>query len=154
MIVKAIHIDINKLDWIRENQELGYKDALSANQINKSLTFVWFENSDSFAWCRAYFINDKRIELGDVFVAQGSRGKKINGKKISEIFMNKVISKIWSNFLNANTITLLVEKDNIPAIKLYEKLNFNVKNMSKTDIKNSKVLCMKKPILMFRIKKK
>ena len=38
--------------------------------------------------------------------------------------MRKIISKIWILFKNISEISLLVHKENIPAIKLYERCGF------------------------------
>ena len=79
------------------------------------------------------------IEIGDVWLNEQFRGQKINDEKISIIFLKKVISKIWKLYSNAKLINLIVSEDNIPAIKLYERLKFIcIKSISnkKLGIKN------------------
>ena len=45
--------------------------------------------------------------------------------------MKNIVAKIWKLYPQINIISLVVSKDNIPAIKLYEKLNFKkVKNIT------------------------
>ena len=41
--------------------------------------------------------------------------------------MRKIILKIWKFFKDSNQISLIVDKDNIKAIKLYQNLHFKFK---------------------------
>ena len=52
------------------------------------------------------------------------RGKSYNGIKYSVLFMKQVISKIWQTYPTIKKIGLIFSEKNIPAIKLYKKLNF------------------------------
>jgi len=122
MKIKTIKTDDNH--WTTEWIPISYKPILSDFQINKSLTFIWSQEYNLFAMCRAYYINENVIEIGDVWLNEQCRGKKINDEKISIIFLKKVISKIWKLYSNAKIINLIVSEDNIPAIKLYERLKF------------------------------
>ena len=50
--------------------------------------------------------------------------------KYSAFFLQRVISKIWKLYPYSTNITLIVSKDNISAIKRYNKLNFKtIKNI-------------------------
>lgn len=95
--------------------------------MKKSLTFLWANNKQILAIYRAYYINKNRIEIGDVWLNEKCRGKYINGIKISVLFMKKIINKIWKNYPSAKIISLIVSKNNMPAINLYKKLNFKIK---------------------------
>lgn len=145
MRIKTIITD--ESHWTTEYIPISYNKILSKNQIKKSLTFIWNDKYYLFVLCRAYYINDNVIEIGDVWLNEKYRGKKINGEKISIIFMKRVISKIWKNYPNAKTINLIVAKNNIPAIKLYEKLNFifvKSVNENKLGIKNGLIMSKNK----------
>lgn len=134
--------------WTTQWIPISYKNILSNNQMKKSVSFIWSNEYILFAICRAYYINDNIIEIGDVWLNEKYRGKKINNEKISVIFMKKIINKIWKKYPNAKNINLIVAKNNIPAIKLYKKLNFNIVK----PVKNNK-LGIKNALQMSRFKK-
>ena len=119
-------IGINNNHWSTDWIPISYKNALNRNQIKKSLSFIWSIENTLFAICRAYYIRATTIEIGDVWLNEKYRGAKINGDNVSIIFMKKVINKIWKAYPDANKINLIVHKDNIAAIKLYEKLKFTL----------------------------
>ena len=147
-----MYIHVKHLDhkhWITDYIPISYESILSNNQLNKSLTFYWNSGFNLHAICRAYYIDAHEIQIGDLWINEEFRGKKINGKKISVIFMKKIISKIWKQFKKCNKITLLVHNNNIPAIKLYEKLNFKI---VKSNI-NIKKFNMINGLKMIRFKK-
>lgn len=127
MIIKTLPIDYNH--WSTDCIPISYN--LSQRKYSKSLTFLWSETFEVFAICRAYYISHSRIEIGDIWLNNKFRGKTDrNGVKYSLLFMKKIISKIWKIYPYANKISLLVSKDNITAIKLYNKLHFKqIKNM-------------------------
>lgn len=130
MIIKKIKID--KDHWTSQWIPISYIKILSKYQINKSLSFIWYIDNELLAICRAYYINKKIIEIRDVWLNEKCRGEKLKDEKISIIFMKKVINKIYKIYATDTlgdkkiTIRLVVDKDNKPAIKLYEKLNFIV----------------------------
>lgn len=123
---KNVNLDDLFADWI----PVSYKNYLTNNMLSHSKTFILKINEKIAGICRAYFISKNRIELGDVWITDEYRGKKINvnnkknPKKISLYFLQNVIKKIWKIYPNATKITLEVNKNNIPAKKLYEKLFF------------------------------
>jgi ribosomal protein S18 acetylase RimI-like enzyme len=100
----------------------------------KGYTFLWSDEYEVLAICRCYLINKNRIEIGDVWLNEKYRGKKINNKKVSYLFMRRVIQKIWKLYPSVNILTLIVHKNNIPAIKLYKKLRFKNKKINKKTI--------------------
>lgn len=145
MIIKTF--PINKKHWTTQWIPISYKNTLSNYQLKKSLTFTWSNKYNLLAICRIYYINKDIIELGDVWLNEECRGKKLNSKKISIIFMEKVIDKIWKIFPNIKIINLFVDKKNISAIKLYEKLKFYyVTSIDRDDlgIKNASMMSRKK----------
>ena len=144
MIIKKIKID--EEHWTSQWIPISYKRILSKNQINKSLSYIWNVENELLAICRAYYINNKIIEIGDVWLNEKCRGKKINGEKISIIFMKKVINKIYKKYDNKMTLRLVVSKDNKSAIKLYEKLNFIV--IKQVNKEKEKILGIKNGIIM------
>ena len=142
-------INLDQDHWTTDYIPISYDKILTKNQYNKSFTFYWATGYNLHAICRIYYLKKNRIEVGDVWLNDDLRGKKINEVKISVLFMRKIISKIWKLYKDATEISLLVHKENISAIKLYEKLNFLVK---KSYINNKK-LNMKNGLLMIRQKK-
>ena len=131
-------------------------------QLSKSYIFCVKINNNIGFLCRAYYltknyklkngINIKyNYELNDVYLMEKYRGKKINGEKISHISLKSILE-----YLNGN-IMLWTTKDNIPAIKLYEKLGFKLIKYKpsiiiKDCIKNYEWLKKKKIIMMEYIK--
>jgi len=142
-------LNIDPKHWSTEWIPISYTKILSNNQIKKSLTFLWTKNYEVLAICRAYYINKYRIEIGDVWLNEKCRGKYINRQKISVVFMKRVIRKIWENYPKVELISLIVSKKNIPAIKLYKKLNFTV---NKKVV--AKELDVKDGLYMTKLKKK
>lgn len=126
MRMNIIKIDNNH--WTTEYIPISYKNILSENHKKNSLTFYWSNEYILYALCRAYFIDDYTIEIGDVWLNEKLRGKKIKDEKISVIFMRRVIKKIWKIYEKAKIINLIVDKNNISAIKLYNKLDFFISN--------------------------
>ena len=129
MFIKTLKLDNNhwSTNWI----PISYTSIVSKKQYDKSLTFLWSVNNEVLAICRSYYISKQHIEIGDIWLNEKCRGKYINDAKISILFMRRVISKIWKHYPDSNKITLIVSKKNIPAIKLYEKLNFyKIKNIT------------------------
>ena len=119
----------------------SFTKYISKYAQNKSFTCeILFKNKTIFI-ARFYYLtkNYKKIrnypenvkyELGDVYLYpeyQGIIDKNIN-KKISSICMELILKN------NKDNIILWVTKDNIPAIKLYEKFNFSkIKNSKKME---------------------
>jgi len=126
MRMNIIKIDDNH--WTTEYIPISYKNILSENHKKNSLTFYWSKEYILYALCRVYFIDDYTIEIGDVWLNEKLRGKKIKDEKISVIFMRRVIKKIWKIYDKAKIINLIVDKNNISAIKLYNKLDFFISN--------------------------
>jgi len=124
MIIRTLKLD-NKhwsTDWI----PISYESILFKSQYEKSYTYLWSENNKVLAICRSYYMSKPHIEIGDVWISENIRGRYIGNTKISVLFMQKVLNKIWKNYPGSTKVSLIVSKDNIPAIKLYEKLNFQV----------------------------
>ena len=148
MKINKTNLDNNH--WTTDYIPIGYK-SLSKKQFEKSFTFFWNTDYDLHSIIRTYFINNNNIEIGDFWLNENLRGKKINNKKISYLFLKKIISKIWKYYPNCNKITLKVHNNNFPAIKRYESLNFKI---LKENISNKNLFMNKNGILMVRYKKK
>lgn len=121
-------LKLSEEHWSTDDIPISYKH-LTKSQLNKSYTFLYSNNFNVLAICRAYFINQSHIEIGDVYLDENLRGKKIHNAKISTIFMQKVIRKIRKLFPKIKYITLAVHKNNIPAIILYLKLGFLIDDL-------------------------
>lgn len=78
------------------------------------------------AVCRAFYIRQNRIEIGDLWLNPELRGKRSEkGVKYSVEFMRNVISKTWKLFKRSTLISLQVQSHNVGAIRLYETLGFH-----------------------------
>lgn len=109
-------------DWV----PISYRGILSDKQLQKSYTFLWDEDFTVLALARAYFCSTTRLELGDVWLNESCRGTTIDGNKTSVVFLRRAIAKIWQLCPKATQISLVVASDNIAAIKLYQRLGFQV----------------------------
>lgn len=142
MIVQTLPLDEEhwSSDWI----PISYK--LNKKNFDKSRTFLWSEDYEVNAICRAYFMSDEQVEIGDVWLNENLRGKvDKNGRKYSIEFMKRVISKIWKIYNQSTKISLIVDKENIPAIKLYEKIHFKkVRYTSRKVLGISAGICMER----------
>ena len=124
MNIKKILLD--EKHWSSIWIPISYKNIINNQQFKKSYTFLWGNNNtqEVYGICRSYYINNDKIEIGDVWLNDKYRGKSYNGIKYSVLFMKLVISKIWQTYPSIRKISLIVSEKNIPAIKLYKKLNF------------------------------
>lgn len=148
MIIKTLSLD-NK-HWSSEWIPISYQKKINNKQKNKSYTFLWSENNQVLAMVRSYYISNTHVEIGDVWLSEKYRGKvDKKGEKISFVFMKRVISKIWKIYPKVEKISLVVSIENIPAIKLYEKLKFKI---NKSNI-NIPEFGIKKGLSMIRMKK-
>jgi ribosomal protein S18 acetylase RimI-like enzyme len=147
--MKICKIKLDKEHWTTDCIPLNYSDMFSKKQCENSMSFYWATKYNLHAMCRAYYVNKNEVQIGDVWVSEELRGKKINNVKISLLFMRQVITKIWQHFTTSNTLSLLVHNDNISALKLYSKLNFQI---MRNDI-NIPELKMKNGYKMVRYKK-
>lgn len=148
-MIRIKTIPLNEEHWTTQWIPISYSKILSNYKIRKSLSFIWSINNELNAICRSYYINDNIIEIGDVWLNDKYRGKKINGEKISIIFMKRVIKKIWKHYTNVKIINLIVDENNISAVKLYESLNFTFNkklNNNKLGVKNAILMSLIKPI--------
>tara|TARA_B100000315_G_C14313494_1_gene467440 strand:- start:211 stop:654 length:444 start_codon:yes stop_codon:yes gene_type:complete len=145
MIIKTLQLDEKhwSTNWIPISYILGNKN------YSKSLTFLWATDYQVNAICRAYYISKIRIEIGDIWLNDKYRGRYDKyGNKYSVKFMKKIIAKIWKIYKSATKISLIVDEKNVPAIKLYEKLNFK-----KIRMVTNKTLKITRGIYMERVKR-
>ena len=121
MYIKTIKINKNhySTDWV----PISYK--LNNKYYSNSYTFLWSINYNVIALCRIYYISSNKIQLGDLWINNNYRGKYNKyGIKYSLAYMRNIILKIWKLYPSISHISLIVDKNNLPAIKLYKKLNF------------------------------
>jgi hypothetical protein len=149
-----IYMKINKINldenhWTSDYIPISEMNISTKKQKNHSITFYWTDKYKLQALCRAYYIDKNEIQISDLWLNEKLRGKQIKGIKISVLFMRKIIQKIWTHFENHTKLSLLVHKENIGAIKLYNKLKFNIVD-KKINMKNFK---MKNGLKMIRNKK-
>ena len=160
MKTNIIKINIKKLlideeHWSSKWIPISYKNIINEKQLKKSYTFLWgnHKTQEVYGICRSYYINNENIEIGDVWLNDKYRGKSYNGIKYSVLFMKLVISKIWQTYPSIKKISLIVSENNIPAIKLYKKLNFAENKDSIVSKKIKLQLKIKEGIYMIRNKR-
>lgn len=128
--MRIYKLPLDEHHWSTNWIPISYTNMISPRSYTNSSTYLWYTNQNRGkmvnAICRAYKISSERVEIGDVWLAEQFRGKKINNgsEKISYVFMKRVLKRIWKDYKGISKITLLVSKNNIPAVKLYEKLGF------------------------------
>ena len=150
MYINKINIDSEH--WTTDYIPISYKNILNKTQMSKSLTMYWHNNYELNSLCRLYYINDTNIEIGDLWINESLRGKVFHNtkQKISYVFLNRIIYKIWHYFPKCRSITLKVHDNNIPAIKLYNSLNFHI---IKQNISNKNLNMNNNGLLMIRNKR-
>lgn len=102
-------VNFNKLCNIFKNYKNNYKPII--NEFTHNLIFKKDNKIVAFI---IYTIIYENVEIIDIFVLNEYRKENIG---------TKLLNKIINENLNKN-ITLEVNKNNIPALKLYEKLGF------------------------------
>ena len=118
---------IQEDNWTGTWIPFSYAKILSKRQYNKSISLVWNTDDTINAICRVYYISKDSGELGDIWLNPSYRGKLYaNNCKLSFAFMIGVINLIWNNYQWVKTITLLVSETNLPALRLYQQLQFNI----------------------------
>lgn len=119
-----VEIDKNQIELINQLENTFSTFFSSKNKILSDFDtniftkyFIYMEKSNIIAYVNYYDLYD-RFELAYIFVDEKYRNKKV-GSKMVEHLINIGKNK------NINNITLEVRIDNFPAIKLYEKYEFN-----------------------------
>lgn len=122
MHVQLAAIDKNgwTVDWI----PISYLTLITKYQLKRSCEITWSNEStqELFALCRAYYIDKKHVELGDVWLNEDCRGKSNSaGEKYSHAFLREAMNKIKSNYPLIEYMSLIVSASNAAAVKLYQK---------------------------------
>lgn len=106
---------------------------ISYARINRASSRTFYLADTTGAYPKLYFLTrvyvlSNRIELGDVCLDEGLRGKRDpgSGEKISHILLRRVIRQIWKFYPTQTQIWLRVHESNLPAISLYTALGFRV----------------------------
>ena len=94
------------------------------NYSNNSFSGYIKYNNDLVTIARIYVNKtNKSAELADVYLIEKYRGKLCpNGMKWSNLILNSILNAVKRRKIKK--VWLWTTKDNIPAIKLYEKFNF------------------------------
>lgn len=120
-----IDLTISNVDLINRLEKQFPYFFLSNNEIIKDLNnnvfskyFIYIEESNIIGFVNYFDIYD-RYEIVNIFVTETYRNKKIGSKMLEHLI--KLGEK-----QNIKNITLEVKKDNIVAINLYKKYNFEI----------------------------
>ena len=120
-----IDLTISNVDLINRLEKQFPYFSLSNNEIIKDLNnnvfskyFIYVKESNIIGFVNYFDIYD-RYEIVNIFVTATYRNKKIGSKMLEHLI--KLGEK-----QNIKNITLEVKKDNIVAINLYKKYNFEI----------------------------
>ncbi len=120
-----IDLTISNVDLINRLEKQFPYFFLSNNEIIKDLNnnvfskyFIYVKESNIIGFVNYFDIYD-RYEIVNIFVTATYRNKKIGSKMLEHLI--KLGEK-----QNIKNITLEVKKDNIVAINLYKKYNFEI----------------------------
>ena len=115
-----------------------YLSVLTNYQFYNSYQVLMMINKKQFGgMARLHYINSTTFELGDFYIDPNFRSKKYHNKKYYQYLMEEVINIAKDKNKNLKQITLAVNKDNIAAIKIYEKNGFvKFTNKSKKNYQN------------------
>ena len=120
-----INLTISNVDLINRLEKQFPYFFLSNNEIIKDLNnnvfskyFIYVKESNIIGFVNYFDIYD-RYEIVNIFVTETYRNKKIGSKMLEHLI--KLGEK-----QNIKNITLEVKKDNIVAINLYKKYNFEI----------------------------
>ncbi len=120
-----IDLTISNVDLINRLEKQFPYFFLSNNEIIKDLNnnvfskyFIYVKESNIIGFVNYFDIYD-RYEIVNIFVTETYRNKKIGSKMLEHLI--KLGEK-----QNIKNITLEVKKDNIVAINLYKKYNFEI----------------------------
>ena len=125
------NIDISKLKNIFKEYKENYNPIM--NEYTKIYTYIIDNKKVAFL---IFTLMYEKCEIIDIYVKKEYRNKKIAQNLINEIIKD----------YNLENITLEVNKNNIPAINLYEKLNFKKVAIRKNYYKDSDGILMLKEI--------
>lgn len=125
------NIDIDKLKDIFKRYKENYNPII--NEYTKIYTYTVDKKIVAFL---IFTVMYEKCEIVDIFVDKEYRNKKIAQNLINEITKD----------YNIENITLEVSQINIPAINLYEKLDFKKCAIRKNYYKDSNGILMLKEI--------
>ena len=130
MIIKILKMTIEDLENIKEILEKNFDDFWNYNILNKELLkensyflVAKNENEDILGFVGVEFILDE-VDITNIVIKKEYRNLKI-GTKLLECLIKDIKEK------NKKSITLEVNENNIYAIKLYKKFNFEIAGQRK-----------------------
>jgi GNAT superfamily N-acetyltransferase len=138
MIIKRT-IGIKKYSLSSRYVPIGYWKVTTPYQRKKSAEVVIYDKyEDIIGVGRNLYISRNLREISDIWISPEYRGKMYKSKKYSHYLIEKLIEgysdnkKLKINTSKLITINLEVHKENIKAMKLYEKYNFSRTLVNKT----------------------
>ncbi|PWI46590.1 hypothetical protein CEE45_16140 [Candidatus Heimdallarchaeota archaeon B3_Heim] len=112
-----IHASLKDLSRIDEFYQANHTFPWSSIQLESNFYFFQEINDQIVACGGTHFETPKLAHLGNVLVISEYRGKSL-GKNLVSTIGNEILK-------TKRFITLFVVQDNVPAIRLYEKLGFS-----------------------------
>jgi len=115
-IINKLERDVFKDCWSRKiiEDQINHINTINLLLIEKNevLAYIFAQNYTDF------------VEIQRIGVSKKARRKRVGETLLKEI-------EIIAGQLNINKILLEVRKDNLPAIKLYQKLQFGIDSIRK-----------------------
>lgn len=126
---------IEDLDSIKDSLEKDFDDFWTASifkqeLINENSYYLVATSNDEIVGFAGYMLILDEADITNIVVRKDMRNKKIATKLLSTLI------SIIEEFPKIETITLEVNENNVPAIKLYEKFNFEKVGLRKNYYKN------------------
>lgn len=111
--------DFEKISPILESEfdDFWNENVFKQELENTNSKYIVFLENDKILGFAGIWICIDEAHITNIVVKKSHRNKKIGSKLLEELIN-------LSNSLNLNSITLEVRSDNLPAIKIYEKHNF------------------------------
>ena len=123
------------------NDEAVIKNSISAKEISFKKHQEWFEKKLANKKTKIYIFKYKNLNVGQVRTDTGRVNNIFIDYAVSNEFRGqglgyKMLKMIYKKIPKNMTIVALVKKNNIPSIKIFEKLGYRViKNYNKNILK-------------------
>lgn len=112
-------LDLEKISPILESEfdDFWNENVFKQELENSNSKYIVVLENDEFLGFAGIWICIDEAHITNIVVKKSYRNNKIGSKLLEELIN-------LANNLNLNSITLEVRSDNLPAIKIYEKYNF------------------------------
>lgn len=131
--------DINKINELGKQLNLNFKKLFHIEKINPTEKILVFKERHIIKGFLHYNINYETVEILNIIV-----DKEYRNNKIATLLLDNLITIIPKDIKN---IILEVREDNIPAIELYKKFNFEQINIRKNYYNGKNAIVMERTFI-------